>query len=201
MEIYGLVLASGLSRRMGKQKLLLPLGKGTILEETLKKTKSSRLKDIYAVIPKNDNFRKDVTLRCNVWTVLNPNPDEGMGTSLAIGIKHLPTTADAVVIMLADQPEIFIEDINRVYEYFSTHSYSKKMIVQTMYKDGRKGHPILFSKAFFRELTELTGDVGGKEIIRKNSKFVFTVKSPNCYPRDIDTPEDYKKLIASRVMD
>lgn len=186
---------------MGKQKLLLPSGKGTILEETLKKTKASRLKDIYAVIPENDKFRKNVTLRCNVRTVLNPNPDEGMGNSLAVGIRHLPTTADAVVIMLADQPEILAEDINRIYAYFSTHYLLKKMIVQTAYADGRKGHPILFSKAFFHELAKLKGDIGGKEIIRENSEFIFTVKSSNCYPRDIDTPEDYKKLIASRVMD
>lgn len=180
---------------MGKQKLILPYGTSTILEAVLNKSKTSRINDTFVVVPHNDEQRKEIVLKNSGKLVPNPNPEAGMGNSLAVGIKHLPATAEAVIILLADQPSITVRDINRIYDYFTMHQ-SKEIIVQTLYADERKGHPILFSKAFFLELADLKGDTGGKEIIRKNLKNVFTVKSPDPYPSDIDTPEDYASLLS-----
>ena len=70
-----------------------------------------------------------------------------------------------------------------------------KTIIQTKYHNGRIGHPILFSYHFFDELKSLNGDVGGKEVIRENSQFLFQCWSANEYPEDIDTPNDYKRLL------
>lgn len=59
------------------------------------------------------------------------------------------------------------------------------------------GHPVLFSKHFFSDLEQLTGDQGGKGIIQANLKYVVRYHSPNHYPVDIDNPEDYQKLLKS----
>lgn len=199
-NVYGIILASGLSRRMGKQKLLLPWGKDTIFDQVIRTVKKSKLQEIYVVIPYVDRERKKITDFHDIYPVLNENPSLGMGSSLSLAIKSLPEKADAVMVLLADQPEIHSEDINVGYDYFCKQYTLKrsKVIIQTNYQNGKKGHPILFSKHFFKELSSLYGDVGGKQIIKAHSDFVTHTKSKNNYPQDIDTPADYTRLVYKR---
>ncbi len=101
--------------------------------------------------------------------------------------------------MLGDQPTLHMNDILHVLQEFtqmqSRENRCPKTIIQTKYQNGRIGHPILFSNHFFNDLKSLNGDVGGKEVIRENSQFLFQCWSANEYPEDIDTPNDYKRLL------
>ena len=62
--------------------------------------------------------------------------------------------------------------------------------------EGRRGNPVLFDKALFRELTELRGDTGGRELLEKYASAVVMVPADPAVLLDIDTPEDYERLCA-----
>lgn len=108
----------------------------------------------------------------NSEVINNTNPEKGIGFSLALGMRNIPETADAVMIFLGDQPELKRDDIQRVLnrfnEQYSATNNRSKIIVQTQYIDGKIGHPILFSKFFFFDLSILDGDRGGNHIIHSN---------------------------------
>ncbi|MFC7392848.1 nucleotidyltransferase family protein [Scopulibacillus cellulosilyticus] len=200
-EINIVVLASGLSSRMGEQKLLLPLKGKTLLDHVLIKAKSSCISKLLTVVPAKNKEIKKIVFSHNARLICNFQPENGIGSSLALGVKNLPKTTDAVIVLLGDQPEIQIEDINRITDYFLNHCSSlanpgtSGTIIQTCYKDKRCGHPVLFSKEFFQAICQLNGDSGGKHIIRSNPRNLIKIHSPNIYPCDIDTPNDYQKLL------
>lgn len=199
IHVSCVILASGFSRRMGEQKLLLPYMGKTIIETVIDKALRSKLKDIYVVIPEQDQARKDIVCKYPVHIVNQPYPENGMGNSLAAGIKALAKRTDAAIILLGDQPSLMTDDINKLYEHFihcSRQCYgSPKMIIQTKYQNGQRKHPILFSQYFFPLLTNLDGDTGGRNIIRQHADSVHFIQSRLRDLNDIDTREDYIKLL------
>jgi molybdenum cofactor cytidylyltransferase len=202
LEVYGIVPASGFSRRMGRQKLLLSWQNKPLLEHVLRTANNSSLNGVLIVIPAEDDERRRIALQGNSAVINNTFPEKGIGFSLALGMRHIPETADAVMILLGDQPEIKQDDIQRVLDYFND-DYSKtinhsKLIVQTQYVDGIIGHPILFSKSFFSDFSHLDGDRGGNQIIHSNFQYVTRVNSIHRYPQDIDTIDDYECLLNCR---
>ncbi|MED2974200.1 nucleotidyltransferase family protein [Fictibacillus sp. B-59209] len=198
-EVYGIVPASGFSRRMGSQKLVLPWRNKAILSHVLETAAQSHLKGIYTVIPEGEEERKHIVLKVGCNPIINTLPSNGIGHSLSLAISKLPHTADAVMILLGDQPELRREDIQRVLLRFahfqSGTDKGSRVVIQTRYGDGQVGHPILFSKSFFSDLAQLEGDRGGNRIIRSNSDCSLLVESPHRYPPDIDTMADYEKLL------
>lgn len=198
--IYGIVLASGLSKRMGRQKLLLPWRGRPLLEHVLLAAVNTPLKKVLAVVPAEDEERQRAAARFPCQLVYNPYPAKGMGYSLALAIRALPPAAEAAVICLADQPELAGSDIEAVCRIFDRHRSSlgqeeTKTIIQTKYRGGRMGHPILFSRCYFDQLTSLTGDHGGRFLLKKNASHLALHQSENPYPEDIDTADDYRRFL------
>jgi molybdenum cofactor cytidylyltransferase len=197
--IYGIVLASGQSTRMGKPKLLL-LWKGiSLLEHVLNQTVVVPFKEVKVVLPKHNECIKKIVAQYAYTPIHNEEPHIGLGHSLAIAVQSLPLSSEAAIIFLGDQPTLSAGEIRRLWFTFkrirSKLECCPKIIIQIKYLDGRVGHPILFSYHFFEELRSLCGDTGGKDIIRKNSRYVFLCYSNNEYPNDIDTPYEYHQLL------
>jgi molybdenum cofactor cytidylyltransferase len=197
-EVYGIVLASGFSRRMGKQKLLLSWQNTPLLEHVLTTAQNSSLREVLSIIPAGDEECSRINKQSNCHTVYNDNPERGIGYSLALGVKQIPRTADAVIILLGDQPELKRDDIENVilrYQDLLENQSDSKVIIQTQYTDNKVGHPILFSKHFFSDISQLDGDRGGNSIITSNLKYKSLVESKHAYPDDIDTIEDFNRLL------
>lgn len=197
--VYGIILASGESRRMGKPKLLLPWGSIPILEHILTKLKDVPFSGTAIVIPENSHDLQHLIAPYSYHVILNRNPSLGMGHSLSLAVASLPDSAEAAVFLLGDQPKIQEEDIRKVITVFNQIKMKQgdcpKVIIQTKYRNNQEGHPILFSRHFFKELSALNGDKGGREIIRKNDGFLLHCFTENEYPKDIDTPSDYMQLL------
>jgi len=196
-DIYGVILASGTSTRMGQPKLLLPWRGYPILEHTLKKAVVLPFTGIQIVLPPSNPKLKQLAHRYLCQPIENPTPHLGMGHSLALAIQSLPPTAKAALILLADQPQIHLEDIERILTYFQHDNDEPRQpcIFQTKYKDGRMGHPTLFSDHYFEQLSKLKGDVGAKKMIQENRHSVIPCESRFESPPDIDTPDDYRRLL------
>ena len=198
-RIFGIVLASGQSIRMGKPKLLLHWQGVSLIEHILNKTKAIPFEQVQVVIPDQNEYLKNIVTQYKYSHIYNKSPHMGLGNSLSLAIRSLPLSSEATIILLGDQPTLSAEDIRKVWLSFtrlrSRHEYCPKVIIQMKYRDGKVGHPILFSHHFFEELKSLSGDKGGRDIILANTQWLILCQSGKKYPHDIDTPYDYQQLL------
>jgi len=126
-----------------------------------------------------------------VRTVHNPDYATGQSSSLKAGINAIAARAEAAVFLLGDQPLISSQAIEAVVNAFrSRHS----AVVRPRYR-GTPGHPVLFSRALFPELLQVTGDQGGRELLARHQAEVVMVDLNLESPVDIDTRDDYLQLV------
>ncbi|MCB1352865.1 MAG: nucleotidyltransferase family protein, partial [Rhodobacteraceae bacterium] len=113
---------------------------------------------------------------------------EGMAASLRAGIAALGPETDAVIVLLADMPEVEAGDINRLIAAFDP--VEGREICRAVSAAGRPGHPVLFGRRFFESLAALKGDRGAREVVREAGEFVTDVATAGeGAVIDLDTPE------------
>lgn len=183
-----ILLAAGLSRRMGTQKLLLPYGGSTIVETVLENLRLSGLTPVYAV------FSAEVAGKITVspsWLkiALNHAPEQGQSSSLSIGLEMLPAGED-FCIMLGDLPRAEPGDIKDLYMKFKDRPSGCTVLAP--FRDGAFGHPMFYAAVWRQRFASAAGDAGGKEILKQYSREIATVAAEDGHFRDIDTPADYE---------
>jgi len=124
-----------------------------------------------------------------ITSIENPQWQEGMGTSIACGIQQLHAF-DQVLITLCDLPLI---DQGHYQKLLQEHSQTSKGITATVFET-IIGVPAVFDHSYFKTLSKLSGDRGARALIKNNMSDVHIVKA-NVPFTDIDTMEDYRKLI------
>lgn len=191
-HISGILLAAGASQRMGRPKLLLPWKSGTIIEQVIDTYLRSILAELVVVIGAHaDEVRMLVSPKAAV-VVENYRYEEGMSTSIRCGVQAASPAADAYLIALADQPLITADAVDCLVQAFAAE---KPLIAAAAYQ-GRRGHPVVFDRALHQELCTLQGDEGGKRLIGKYARQVLYVElGSSAVFTDIDTPEDYDKVV------
>jgi molybdenum cofactor cytidylyltransferase len=186
--ISTIILAAGESKRMGKPKQLLPLGKTTILERTIDNFLKSEVRDVIVIV--GYRAAEIITLIASrpVTIVVNPAYREGMSTSIVAGLSMISDKAQGLMLALGDKPFVDSQTINHVVESFG--AYDKGIIIPTY--QGRRGHPVIFSMKYKDELLSLKGDIGGREIICRHPDDILEVAT-NCEGIcvDIDTMDTY----------
>ena len=190
--VSAILLAAGESKRMGEPKLLLPFGSSTILEQAIDNLLNSRVDELIVVV--GDRAQEMIKRIANrpVKVIINPVYHEGMSTSIVRGLSLIDNRALAVMLVLADQPLIDSETINRLVEAFFSHD---KGIVIPAYK-GRRGHPIIFSTKYKGKLLGLKGDVGGRQIISEHPDDILEVAvNSQSINIDIDTMDNYHSYV------
>ncbi len=186
--ISAILLAAGESKRMGRLKPGLPLGNSTILEQSVDNLVHSRIDELIVVLGYRAQELMEKVAGRPVKTVINPDYEQGMSTSIIAGLHLVDDKAQAVVFALADQPFIDSKIIDRLIDAFS---HTSKGIVVPTYR-GRRGHPVIFAVRYREELLRLRGDVGGKQIIKENADDVLEIPvDSESINVDIDTMSDY----------
>jgi len=187
--VSAILLAAGESKRMDKPKQLMPLGKTTILEQTIDNLLGSRVSEVIVVLGyRAEEVMKKIAVK-PIKITINPAYHRGMSTSIVTGLNSVDDRAQAVMLALADQPFIDSPTINRLVEEFFSHN---KGIAIPVYR-GRRGHPVIFAIKYKEELLELTGDVGGRQIIRQHPDDILEVAvNSESIITDIDTTSDYQ---------
>jgi molybdenum cofactor cytidylyltransferase len=189
--IAAIILAAGLSRRMGTPKQLLRVGKATLLEIALRNVRDSRIEEIVLVLGHQaEMIRSQLTLE-GVKVVVNPNYAEGMGTSIRAGLAALSPDVQATFMVLADQPFVRPATFGRLIE---EHSRLRPQIVLPMYR-GFRGNPVLLDRSVFPELAGLQGDVGCRAIFGNHTENILRVEvnDPGVL-LDVDNKEDFREL-------
>ena len=189
-NIRGILLAAGYSTRFGSNKLLHPLPAGKPDAGVPIALASARhfiqvLPESVAVIrPRAQKLGK--LLRdagCN--TVVCKNAAEGMGVSLAEGVRATDD-AHGWVVGLADMPYLKPETVRVITKALADGA----AIAAPSYR-GERGHPVGFARRFLDELSALRGDAGAREILKAHPDWItlYEVDDPGVL-RDIDVPSD-----------
>jgi molybdenum cofactor cytidylyltransferase len=189
--VAAVVLAAGMSRRMGTPKQLLRMGDETILERTLKNVRGSNVSEIILVLGHAaDDVQKTIAAQ-GLKVVINPDYEQGMGTSLHSGLAAVGANAKAAIIVLADQPWISSDTFNRLIE---CHQECMPQIIVPLYK-GFRGNPVLLDRSVFEEVKGLNGDVGCRAIFGDHTGEIRKLPVDDVgILLDIDSRSDFETL-------
>ncbi len=124
--------------------------------------------------------------------VINRDWAEGMGSSVRTGVARVPATADAALVMLADQPAVTAEDLRRLV---GTWRRQPQCIAAAHY-GGTVGVPAVFPREYFAALSALRGDSGARALLKSGGARLVRVPLQSA-AIDIDTPEDLLTLQSS----
>jgi molybdenum cofactor cytidylyltransferase len=190
--IYGIILAAGEGKRMRKVKLTLPLGDKQLIEWVLQAAKLTPLDKYFLVVRPED---KEIIKTGKKWgaeIVLNPEYKSGMSSSIQKALHQISSEElYGFFVLLGDQPLI---NPSILYKMLLAFTPGKKEIVVPFYKD-RQGNPVFFDGYWKDELMKLSGDVGGRVLIKAHPERVKRFKIPNeSILLDIDREEDYEKI-------
>ena len=186
------ILGAGLSRRMGSEKLLLPIGRKRILEKTIDGVAES-FGDVIVIVTRNAILGSIETGKGLIYLV-NDQPELGQSTSLKIAVaylaKHYPE-CQGILVFLGDQPLVSRKLVGQIEQAIMKNPTS---IIMPEYK-GQKGHPVAFGKCWFKELLTVSGDAGGRGIIKEHTEALIKIQGDRTCVMDADTPEDYRCLL------
>jgi molybdenum cofactor cytidylyltransferase len=188
--IVGVVLAAGLSRRMGQPKLLLTLEGKPVLRHAVERMLAGGVDQAVIVVPLEHGDLEAALAGLPVRFAVNPKPEAGQGSSIAVGVSAAPAGAEAVLIALGDQPRLPPAVIPGLIAAFRR---TGKAIAAARYREGQ-GNPVLFGLQVISELRILTGDRGARSVIEKDTSRVAWVDFDEPMPADVDTPEDYARV-------
>jgi molybdenum cofactor cytidylyltransferase len=188
--ICAVVLAAGLSSRMGVQKLLLPFGGKRVVGHIVDQLLASTIDEVHIVVGHQaEQIIAELSGRA-VSIVNNPDYESGMLSSVRCGLKSLPEKCRAVMVVLGDQPSITTELIDQMLKSFAA---TEKDILIPLYK-GKRGHPILFSLKYRDEIMTHYDDVGLRGLMHKHSEDMFELEVPTASVLcDMDYPQDYRR--------
>ncbi|MFZ5966945.1 MAG: molybdenum cofactor cytidylyltransferase [Bacillota bacterium] len=185
----GIILAAGLSKRMGKQKLLMPVKGMPLVERVISVVSTSKVDEIILVY--HDEGVKAIGDKHGLNTVYNPNPQEGQTASLKLGLQKASPVSDGFVFFVGDQPLLDAACINKLIDAFYFH---KDCIIVPDYQ-GQKGNPVIFPSTLRKELLQLEGDTGGREIIKRMPEKVIQIYiDDDKHGKDMDTWEAYMEI-------
>jgi len=174
-----ILLAAGNSVRYKGIKLLdTVLGKQMYLH-IVDKVKTLPLEP-KIMVTQYDEIAKTV-LKDGFQVKINDRPEEGISRSIRLGLKEaleIEPSLDAILFSVCDQPYIKKDTIEAVIKAYQTQD---KSIVCAYYGE-KLGNPCIFGRKYFKALDSLTGDIGGKSIIKNNMEDVFLLQ--------VDNPEE-----------
>jgi molybdenum cofactor cytidylyltransferase len=193
-RVSAVVLAAGASARMGRAKQLLPLGRNTVLAQTLKNVLAARVDEMVLVLGASAAAIRQQLPRSQLErfkVVVNQDYRQGMATSLRAGLSALDPRSDAALIVLGDQPFIRPQTLDQIVEGYGR---SRTPIVIPSYQ-GNRGNPVLLDRSVFSEVMALEGDIGCRAIFGNHLEDILKVEveDPGVL-LDIDDQGDYDRL-------
>ena len=192
--VAGIILAAGESRRMARDKALLPLGDRTFLSRLIAVLQGEVAPVVVVLGHHTDEIAK--TLTAPSETVILRNPDYLLGqlSSLQVALRHLENQAVAgALVCLVDHPAVNKKVVRELVERFQKSA--APVVIPTC--NGRRGHPVLFSSSVFPELLKAPLEEGARAVVRRHGgeiEFV-EVNEPGIL-LDVDVPADYQALLA-----
>lgn len=197
MNFGAILLAAGTSQRMeGENKMLLPLAESTVIGQTYAELSKCGIEIIVVTGREASAVESEISKIKNQKSKIlhNPSYEKGLTTSIQAGLRAIEY-ADAVMICLGDMPLINTEDYRFLMDSFTNQNeYS----IQVPFYRSQKGNPVIFGRQHFNEILNHTEMNGCSGVVRRNSSSVCRIEvSSDRFIQDIDTPNDYQRLLQS----
>jgi molybdenum cofactor cytidylyltransferase len=196
--ITAIVLAAGMSTRMGAEnKLLLPFRGTTLIGNMVDVVTRSRVGETLVVVGHEAEQVKAALRGKPVRFVENPAYAEGMGSSVQAGIRAASPQATGLMVCLTDLPLVETAEIDRLIAAFEARPADGQPIAVPCHR-GQRGNPVLMSARYREEALAMRGVAGCRGIVKRYPERVVEVEMEQDHIlRDIDTPEDYRRLVAA----
>lgn len=188
MKVGAVLMASGSGSRFGSNKLMQEVQGAPMICRAFAALPAG-LFDRAAVVSSHPEILA-LAKEYGYRPVPNPRAAEGQSASLRLGLSGL-LDMDGVLFSVCDQPWLRRDSVERLLEQF--RALPDKICALSW--RGERGSPVIFPAYAFHDLLELTGDQGGRTVIRANAPRLHLVEA--CGPeelRDVDTPSDLKRL-------
>lgn len=196
MKIGIILLAAGNSRRFGSNKLLYLVDGQPVFLRALqqlqgvckKNGEDLRYECELAVVTQYEEIVIKAKER-GVTALVNSRPDEGISLSIKIGLDNF-RDADACLFSVADQPWMSGRTIEKLVNLFVETGKG----IACVSENGEPGNPCIFSRRYFPELRKLSGDRGGKCILREHLKDTVFLEISDCRElQDLDYPPELQR--------
>ena len=188
-KVTGLVLAAGGSVRLGRPKQLLRYGDSTLLDHTLDTARASGFDQLLCVLGGDSAAIRETVDLSGVEVVENDEFATGCSSSIAAALGAVDPGADALVLLLGDQPGVTRETVAELMA-----GRGDAPLAACDYEDGR-GHPLAFARSTFPDLAALHGDKGVWKLLDRRAQDVVGVPVAGRIPQDVDTWDDYRALL------
>ena len=190
MSIGAVLLAAGRGERMGgRPKALLELGGVPLVLRQLIALSGAGIDELVIVLGHHAASILPVIESFPVTLVHNPRPDDGQVSSQRLGLAALNPAVDAVLVALADQPLIDVEDITQVVGAFKRRPAGTSVVVPRV--AGDPGNPVIFGAEVREQILAGDANIGCRQWRHAHPEAVSHFDTDNRrFTVDIDTPED-----------
>jgi molybdenum cofactor cytidylyltransferase len=188
IKAAAVLLAAGLSRRMGERnKLLIEIECEPLVRRTAKAYLAAGV-EVHAVLGHEAEQVGAVLRDLAIVFVHNPDYAKGQPTSVRAGIDSLAGGYAAILVALADQAALTAEDIRGLVQAFAADGGNRILVP---YHQGRRGNPVIFPGCLIEEMRRQGRNAASRSFIDSNPELVYRYEAPNDHTViDIDTPED-----------
>ncbi len=187
-RVTAVVLGAGEASRMGRNKLVLPWGERTVLGQTLATLQDAHLAGILVVTGHEAAHSSDIASQAGVSSIHHPDYKRGMLSSLQAGLRALPPTCAAVLVVLGDQPMVTSTTIRKLVEAWQQQDAGLVAPVH----DQQRGNPVVIDRRHFTELLALPDGAAPRDLVQRHvdDLLLVPVDDPAIH-RDLDKPEEY----------
>ncbi|MDD3221728.1 MAG: nucleotidyltransferase family protein [Lachnospiraceae bacterium] len=184
-----ILLAAGAGKRFGGNKLMAEIEGKALYHTALEKLEKIQTGGAKVVVTGNTTIAEKA-IKCGMEVVMNDAPELGISRSIRLGIEkleHQDGDVDSVMFMVCDQPWLRLATLEKM-----VYSYDGGILMLAC--QGQQGNPVIFENKYFKELKNLSGDLGGRQVITRHRDALafFETKIPEEL-WDIDTRDDLKK--------
>lgn len=184
MKINAILMASGLSTRMGENKLFLDFKGKKIYQHTLDLLKGLDLNKVI-VVSSYDEILKEAE-ETGFVSILNDDNEVGKSSSIKLGVRECDD--EAMMFFVADQPLLTIETCNKLID-----AYKEKELITYPVVNDRRGAPVIFPNSYKDGLYNLEGDQGGMILAYKQEVNKVEIRDESEL-LDIDTVKAYEDM-------
>jgi molybdenum cofactor cytidylyltransferase len=188
--IGAVVLAAGLSSRMGRPKMTLPWNGSTVIEKVAATLLLAGVDEVVVVTGGSHQLVENALKHIPVKLVFNPEYANGeMLTSLKIGLRQMTSRITAALVVLGDQPAIEDDVVRNVAALYRKE---KHQLIVPSYKM-RRGHPWLVGRELWHDILDLSPPENLRDFMQRNAGHIsyMNVDTPSVL-QDLDTPQDYE---------
>lgn len=196
-KLFAVIPAAGQSRRMGRAKLLLPVGEQTVMARVLDVLRRPEISETFVVCRAEDVALQRAVSDAGGTPLLPPIPPAEMRQSVEFALRAIaercaPQGDDGWLLVPADHPLLDGQILSGLLARW--RSGDCPILIPTC--GGRRGHPVFFRWRLAAEVFELPHDVGLNQLVRRHGTEVVEIETSNpAVLADLDTPEDYARLL------